>query len=151
MYRFEDTDMWRRISKSYCIGAIQEYTCKLRTHGGNSLLSQDPNQIRNALDYYAEKILREDSHMSPLARRKGLAGIYFYYGGAMWLMSRWKDTGLKLLLTAFRYWPLVFAMPSILSYLVTNSKHVVRRPFSPLSATSLLSRKCNREERDIPA
>lgn len=152
MYRFEDTDMWRRISKSYCIGAIQEYTCKLRTHDGNSLMAQNPDQIRSALDYYAGKILREENDLSTLARRKGLAGIYFYYGGAIWMMSRWKDTGLRLLFRAFRYWPLVFARPSILHYLALNSKQFARRIFSnPLSAKSILSKECNREERDIAA
>ena len=151
MDRFEDTDMWRRISKTYCIGAIQEYTCKLRTHGGNCLASQDPKQIRNALDYYASKILREDTDMSPMARRKGLAGIYFYYGGAIWMMSRWKDTGLRLLLTAFRYWPFVFVKPSILSYLVQNSKQFARKIFAPWSAKSASSQRYKPEEQDIAA
>ena len=144
MYRFEDTDMWRRISKTYSIGAIQEYTCKLRTHGGNCLASQDPEQIRNALDYYASKILREDVEMSRIARRKGLAGIYFYYGGAICMMSHWKDTGLRLLFTAFRYWPLVFARPSILSYLV-------RKLIAPWIAKSVLSKQGNQEAQDIAA
>jgi glycosyltransferase involved in cell wall biosynthesis len=153
MYRFEDTDMWRRISKSYCIGAIQEYTCKLRTHGGNCLTAQDPDQIRGALDYYASKVLREDTHMSIWARRRGLAGIYFYYGGAMWMMSRWKDKGLRLLFTAFRYWPLVFARPSILRYLMLNLKQFALRRSSsyPLSRRSALPKKYNREERDVAA
>jgi glycosyltransferase involved in cell wall biosynthesis len=157
MYRFEDTDMWRRISKSYCIGAIQEYTCKLRTHDGNSLIAQDPDQISNALDYYARKILREDCELSTLVVRRGLAGIYSYYGGAILRIPQWKDKGLKLLITAFRYWPLFFARPSILRYLILNS--ALRKFSNPLSRSNrwhskvkrVLSKKLNREEPDVAA
>jgi glycosyltransferase involved in cell wall biosynthesis len=159
MCRFEDTDMWRRISKSYSIGAIQEYTCKLRTHGGNCLMAQDPDQIRGALDYYASKILREDTNLSSWARRRGLAAIYFYYGGAIWMVSHWKDKGLRLLITAFRYWPFVFARPSILRYLLLHSNQFVRRIFRRLSMSDqwrfklkpALAKKSNRHERDVAA
>lgn len=148
MYRFEDTDMWRRISKSYSVGAIPEYTCKLRTHAGNCLTAQDPDQIRSALDYYASKILREDSDLSSFVLRKGLAGIYFYYGGAIGRMPHWHDKGLKLLTTAFRYWPLVFARPSILRYYLVKS---ARRLFSNAVNSILKPKKYNPEERDIAA
>jgi glycosyltransferase involved in cell wall biosynthesis len=157
MYRFEDTDMWRRISKSYNIGAIQEYTCKLRTHDGNCLTAQDPDQISYALDYYASKILREDCHLNRYVLRKGLAGIYFYYGGAIWRMPRWHDKGLKLLITAFRYWPLVFASPSILRYFLVNSaRRILSNAVSASAqwlskAKSASSKKSNRVERDIAA
>jgi glycosyltransferase involved in cell wall biosynthesis len=110
MHRFEDTDMWRRISKSYRIDAIQEYTCKLRTRGDNSLVAQNPNHILSALDYYASKILREDREIGILVRRRGLAGIYMYYGHALQTIPAWKGRGRELLFTSFRYWPFSYAI-----------------------------------------
>lgn len=117
MSRFEDTDMWRRISRCHRIEAIQEYTCKLRTHRDNCLSSQDPDYIHSALDYYASKILREDSELSILARRRGVARIYLQYGYALWTVLRWKHKGRRLLFAAFRYWPLVFLRPSTFRFL----------------------------------
>ena len=105
MHRFEDTDMWRRISKVYYIGALKEYTCKLRTHEDNSLLSQDPKQILLALDYYANKILSEDRKFGIVALRKGLANMYMYYALAILSVSKWRNIGIKLFWVSVRFWP----------------------------------------------
>lgn len=83
MYRFEDTDLSRRISKSYRIDAMPNYTCKLRTHADNSILSQNPQAICTALKYYANKILNEDNEYSIALRKNGLSKLYSYYSAAI--------------------------------------------------------------------
>lgn len=103
MYRFEDTDMWRRISKYCRIDAMQDYTCLLRTHDDNSLLNQKPDQIEAALDYYAEKILREDTEIDISVRRKGVANLYRYYVHAFMSLPQFSATGKRLLEIARTY------------------------------------------------
>jgi len=103
LHRFEDTDMWRRISKSYRIDAMQEYTCKLRTHDDNSLLNQCPDQIASALEYYSNKIIRDDGEISLKIRKKGLAALYRYYGYALMTVPQFYPAGKKLMRAAYRY------------------------------------------------
>jgi glycosyltransferase involved in cell wall biosynthesis len=103
MYRFEDTDMWRRISKYCRIDAIREHTCLLRTHDDNSLLNQNPDQIAAALDYYAEKILREDTEIEISVRRKGVANLYRYYVHAFMSEPQFSTIGKQLLEIARTY------------------------------------------------
>jgi len=103
MDRFEDTDMWRRISKITHIEAINTYTCKLRTHVGNNFLAQNPEQLFNALHYYAQKILREDGEKSLLIRYQGLSRLYLYYARAMKTVPKWKSWRRKLLDIAHHY------------------------------------------------
>ena len=105
MHRFEDTDMWRRISKSYRIDAMQVYTCKLRTHDDNSLVNQDPNQIASAIEYYAKKIIRDDVDISLAMRKRGLAALYRYYGYALMTVPHFSSIGKKLMRSAYRYDP----------------------------------------------
>lgn len=104
MHRFEDTDMWRRISKVTHISALPEFTCKLRTHADNNLAAQDHDKIVASLDYYAQKILREDAAMGGLTLRRGLGGLYYYYGRAFLTIPAWRNSGVALLRTAYRYW-----------------------------------------------
>lgn len=106
MHRFEDTDMWRRISKATIIDGLPDFTCKLRTHSDNSLSSQDPGQIIASLDYYAKKILREDRKIGWRSLRHGLGGLYFYYGRAFLTVPKWRSQGVYLLQKACVYWPL---------------------------------------------
>lgn len=103
MSRFEDTDMWRRISKSYRIEAMPEFTCRLRTHGDNSLLNQCPEQIALALEYYAKKIIRDDGEIDLEIRKKGLAALYRYYGHALMTIPQFSSTGRRLMRIAYRY------------------------------------------------
>lgn len=103
LHRFEDTDMWRRISKSYRIDAMHEYTCLLRTHDDNSLLNQNPDEITLALECYAAKILKEDLEINISLRRKGLARLYKYYGHAFMSVAQFSDAGKSLLRTANKY------------------------------------------------
>lgn len=106
MERFEDTDMWRRISKCFFFGAIAEPTCKLRTHSDNTLVSQDPQKIVTALDYYASKVFREDIDVGVITLRKGVSTLYQYYGYALLTQSEWASLGRALLYKALACWPL---------------------------------------------
>lgn len=102
MHRFEDTDLWRRVSKNYRIDAISEFTCLLRTHVGNSLAVQCPDEIERAIDYYAEKILHEDSEFDFRDRCIGLSGLYRYYSVAL-LADKFSEVGNRLLAKSFQY------------------------------------------------
>jgi glycosyltransferase involved in cell wall biosynthesis len=108
MHRFEDTDMWRRISKQYKIDALSLYTCELRTHDDNALLAQDPNKIALGLKYYVQKIFREDRNLGTNLLRRGAARIYFYYGGALFKVPQWRMFGVRLLISSFCYSPFGF-------------------------------------------
>ena len=103
MDRFEDTDMWRRISKCYQIEAIKDYTCKLRTHHSNSLLNQRPEQISRALEYYSKKIMSEDKEINLKVRKKGLAALFRYYGHALTTVPHFSSAGKDLLRAADDY------------------------------------------------
>lgn len=103
--RFEDTDMWRRISKHFQIFGLPERTCLLRTHSDNSLAAQDPLSITKALDHYVKKINREDKDMGWILRRRGIAKLYGYYGAAMMTNPKWHDIGHRLLVKEIRSWP----------------------------------------------
>lgn len=106
MDRFEDTDMWRRISKITKIAAIDTYTCKLRTHDGNHLLTQDPTQIVAAVNYYARKILIEDKNVNFLSRCRGISCLYSYYATALLSVDQWQPHGYDLLYKSYCFWPI---------------------------------------------
>lgn len=103
MDRFEDTDMWRRISKRYRIDAMPDFTCLLRTHEDNSLHSQSPHKICSALDYYANKITNEDIEVDITVRNKGLSGLYNYYAYAFLSVPQFAESGKRLIKTAKKY------------------------------------------------
>jgi hypothetical protein len=82
MDRFEDTDMWRRISKYCRIDAISIVTCKIRTHHGNAIASQSADAIVSSLEYYKNKIECEDEEYGRDVIYNGLSRIYGYYSSA---------------------------------------------------------------------
>ena len=104
MERFEDTDMWRRISKRYKIGAIQQPLCKILTHAGNAL--GDPAvELRN-VKYYIDKVLREDKDAGTSFKRKGAANLFHHYGVAVWHKEDcYGGPSIRFALYALRYWP----------------------------------------------
>lgn len=128
MYRFEDTDMWRRISKIAHIEALPMYSCKLRTHSDNSLSSQDPDQIIAAIDYYARKVAHEDSLMGAWVLRSGLGALYYYYARAFQTVPAWKHRSNRLLRTSCRYWPF-FAVRHVVTRLGETLNILPRRVF----------------------
>jgi glycosyltransferase involved in cell wall biosynthesis len=58
--RFEDTDYWRRIAKSFEFGSIKESTCLIRTHEGNAIDGLDVRLLSRQVMKYVRKVLRED-------------------------------------------------------------------------------------------
>lgn len=105
MERFEDTDLWRRVAKRFRVGVIESPTCKLRTHATNSLISQNPDQIVAAIEYYVAKIFREDADVGLDFLRRGAAGLYEYYGRAFISVPGWQGRGVSLLRRAISLHP----------------------------------------------
>jgi glycosyltransferase involved in cell wall biosynthesis len=83
MQRFEDTDLWRRMSKITLIAGIDEIGSHIRTHAGNKLESCDPSTIASAIDYYCAKICVEDKDIDPLIVGAGIRRLYEFYARAM--------------------------------------------------------------------
>ncbi len=127
MVRFEDTDMWRRISKISSINAINEFTCKLRTHPENHLLNQSPDQIIDALNYYSKKIQKEDTDKGKIFLRRGLSRLNFFYCRSFFKVHGWKRHAIILLSTSLKYWPLIFVEYFInrLRYYLFNYKYKI--------------------------
>ena len=103
MERFEDTDMWRRIAKRYRVGALAAPTCKVRTHADNTLVNQNPTKILAALEYYIDKVNREDSDVDPLIRGAGARRLCEYYATAMLGLQSQALFGRRLLKQAREY------------------------------------------------
>jgi glycosyltransferase involved in cell wall biosynthesis len=105
MERFEDTDLWRRISKRYQVGALNYPTCLLRTHDDNTLRTQNPVKITNAIEYYVAKIFREDADMDGDFLKEGASRLYEYYGLAFMTVPAWRRQGLALLKKSVEFSP----------------------------------------------
>jgi glycosyltransferase involved in cell wall biosynthesis len=58
--RFEDTDLWRRISKKYEYGAIEQPLCIIRTHSENSIQNLNLKDLATEVELYVQKVLKED-------------------------------------------------------------------------------------------
>ena len=105
MDRFEDTDLWRRIAKRFKVGILREPTCILKTHDDNALISQNPLKIIEAIDYYVNKILREDADVDAAFLRTGASRLYEYYGRAFLSVAGWRHYGVSLLGKAIKFQP----------------------------------------------
>ncbi|MBY2909010.1 glycosyltransferase family 2 protein [Rhizobium leguminosarum] len=105
MERFEDTDLWRRISKRYEVGALAYPTCLLRTHDDNTLRTQNPVKIANAIEYYVDKIFQEDADMDSDFLTEGASRLYEYYGLAFMTVPAWRRQGLALLRKSVEFSP----------------------------------------------
>lgn len=108
MERFEDTDMWRRIAKTFLVDAIPIPTCNLRTHEGNALVGQNPQQIEAAVIYYIDKVFAEDDSINKKILCKGASGLCFFYAKALLTMPKAAASGYKLMLKSISYAPLTF-------------------------------------------
>jgi glycosyltransferase involved in cell wall biosynthesis len=95
--RFEDTDLWRRIAKNHLFGAIEDVTCKIRTHPKNSLLVQDPKTIAATIRYYVSKVFSEDSEIRPDILNAGARRLCEHYGISMANVSAFSSIGQILL------------------------------------------------------
>lgn len=86
--RFEDTDLWRRITRDYIVHGLDVATCDLRTHGDNELASQNPEGIISQIAYYVEKIKREDTPRG-IRVRGGIRDLYRHYAYAFNMVKGW--------------------------------------------------------------
>ena len=108
MQRFEDTDLWRRVSKITSIAGIDEIGCHIRTHAGNTLQACDPESISSAIDYYVAKIQAEDKDVDPLVVGAGICRLYELYGAAMKSVKAFEPIGMRLNAQGRKYFePLV--------------------------------------------
>ena len=96
MQRFEDTDLWRRISKMTPIAGIDEIGSHIRTHVGNRIDSVDPATVASAIDYYVKKILVEDKDVDPLVIGAGVRRLYEFYAKAMHTVKAFEPMGARL-------------------------------------------------------
>jgi glycosyltransferase involved in cell wall biosynthesis len=104
--RFEDTDMWRRISRDYPIDAMPEPLVKVRTHQGNRIDSLDPEILFLDLMKYIQKVIKEDGNNHRKFVSKGAARLLLQYKHAVSTVPGWSKWENKLLLKAFHYQPL---------------------------------------------
>lgn len=116
MDRFEDTDMWRRIAKEFLVGAIPNFTCKLRTHDGNSLAGQDPINIFAAIIFYIDKIFAENNSIDSSELHTGASNLCLFYARAFLTLPSTVKLGRKLLVKSIQYKPITVFRLLFLSY-----------------------------------
>jgi len=104
LYRFEDLDMWRRISKKSKILAINEPLCIVRTHSGNKM--ENPEDLYESQKKYVAKIFSEDRDVGLLYKLKGTSNFYLHYGVAVWKNPDYKKSlSFKFFFQYLKYWP----------------------------------------------
>ncbi len=96
MRRFEDTDMWRRISKCTLIAGIDEIGSHIRTHPENKVDSLEPAAVVSAIDDYVAKLRAEDNDIDPLTMGAGIRRLYEFYGVAMNSVKAFEPLGAQL-------------------------------------------------------
>jgi len=103
MDRFEDSDMWRRITQKYLVLAVREPLCQIRHHRGN--LMERPSKLLRALDNYVSKVFREDSQLSWFYKQKAASNLYRQYYQAVRNSQQWRRMSFPFYLRAVVYWP----------------------------------------------
>jgi glycosyltransferase involved in cell wall biosynthesis len=105
MERFEDTDLWRRISKITKIASLQEILTTIRTHQGNQM--EDPKLVFSRIDYYVKKAFREDTQYSRWKQRILAAKFWFHYGWAVLHHPNpsYQENAIRFILASLRLWP----------------------------------------------
>jgi glycosyltransferase involved in cell wall biosynthesis len=93
LHRFEDVDLWRKISKYYEFYAMNVVTCEIRTHNDNVIYNQNPETIIQNLERYVDKILNEDRK---IYRANGLKKLYDYYIDAFLSVPRFYNFASQL-------------------------------------------------------
>jgi glycosyltransferase involved in cell wall biosynthesis len=82
MDRFEDVDMWRRISRRYEVLAVSEPLIGFRAHAGNTM--EHPLEVYRSASSYVRKVLREDADLDLDVLRHLAAAFLLHYGMAVW-------------------------------------------------------------------
>lgn len=103
--RFEDTDMWRRISRDYKIDALSEPLIKVRTHSSNRLASLDPEKLYKDIIKYTQKVKHEDGKKHRFFVAKGSARLFLHYGFACSRVPGWKKWSNIMVSKAFLHQP----------------------------------------------
>ena len=101
MDRFEDTDMWRRISRQYRALAISEPLIGFRAHAGNTM--EHPREVFQSAKYYVDKIFREDKDVDPELLRDRASEFFLHYGMAVWSQRHWKRYSRPFLRASLQY------------------------------------------------
>lgn len=150
--RFEDTDMWRRISKQYKILAIDQPLCKIRYHQGNEM--EHPEIVFKALKYYTQKVLKEDTLRYGLQLRGLAAQLCVHYGLAVRNNANpeYKQHSYQFFRLALKYSPYWFVKRKLFHYLdqetaapILKLLHLRRRVFDLLRRANPLSGSARNE------
>lgn len=103
MERFEDTDLWRRISKITDVGAINVPLTTIRTHSGNSM--EDARILYNRIDQYLRKIKTEDGRVFDFQGNCLSARLWFHYGMAVLSHPNYRSVAHLFFRKAVFEWP----------------------------------------------
>lgn len=104
--RFEDTDMWRRISRDYRVDGIPEPLIKVRTHTGNRLDNLDPGVVFGQVVQYISKVFREDGEGRSRFLSEASARLLLHYGQAMATVPGWEEWEKRFYKEALKYQPI---------------------------------------------
>lgn len=125
--RFEDTDMWRRISKKFQFLAIDEPLCNIRYHVGNEM--EHPEIVYKALKYYTGKVLREDTLRYGLELRFLAARLCVHYGLAVFnnVNPEYKQHSHQIFRYALQLSPIWFVKANFTDYLDNSTAIKIRK------------------------
>lgn len=105
MIRFEDTDLWRRVSKQTKIKAFPEIYTTIRTHNDNQM--EDPLILFQRMTYWIKKCFKEDKkNFSRIKQRKLAARVWFHYAWAVFHHPSYSKHSVLFFQSALIYWPL---------------------------------------------
>ena len=115
--RFEDTDMWRRVSRDFSIDAFSEPLVKVRTHSENQLSSLDPKQLYEDIKKYIKKVEHEDRNGNRWVVAKGSARLFLHYAISFYQFPHLRKWTVKSLIQAFLYHP-CYTLVSLMTTLI---------------------------------
>lgn len=124
--RFEDTDMWRRVSRDYKIHALMEPLLKVRTHQDNRLESLNPEKVFIDVQKYIHKVKKEDGKKYGSFVTKGSSRLYYHYGVAFAQITTWKKWRNRLFLASFKCHPFFFSSLLIISIFKRIRKFIMK-------------------------
>ena len=122
--RFEDIDLWRRISKKYPYFAIQQPLCLLRTHQENTIEKLNLANLSNQVEIYVKKVLIEDLEFYGNELIGLCAELMKHYARAIMAQKTGLLVGVQLHLKAV----LLLKSPKFLAYFISKeSKNIIYR------------------------
>lgn len=102
LYRFEDTDLWRRISRITPLLALDAPMTIVVTHDGNRL--RDAVWEFRAVDRYVAKVFSEENSSDPMLLKRGGASLFLHYGLAVYAAGDF-DSAMNFFIKAFQHDP----------------------------------------------